>query len=152
MKQHKHIGVYALAINEDSVLLIKKARGPYNGKWDLPGGGLEFGEKPLEGLSREVLKETGLSVQKSDLINVLSHTVVYELSNGEKEEMYHLGIIYKVILNLSENLKIDADGEDSNGASWLKISDLNETEFSPFASQSIKTYLQEHQGRPANNE
>ena len=151
MKQHKHIGVYALAIRDDSVLLVKKARGPYTGKWDLPGGSLEFGEKPLEGLSREVLEETGLSVQKSDLLNVLSHTVIYELANGEKEEMYHIGIIYKVILNSSENLKITADGEDSNGASWLKINEINETEFSPFASQSIKTYLQKHQDRPANN-
>lgn len=149
MNQHKHIGVYALAIKDDSVLLIKKARGPYTGKWDLPGGSLEFGEKPLDGLSREVLEETRLSINKSKLLNVLSHTVVYELSNGEKEEMYHLGIIYKVILNPSENLKTEGDGEDSHGASWVKLTDFNHDDFSPFASQSIQTYLQE-KGRPAN--
>lgn len=152
MKQNKHIGVYALAIKDDSVLLIKKARGPYTGKWDLPGGSLEFGEKPLEGLSREVLEETGLSVQKCDLLNVLSHIVVYELANGEKEEMYHLGIIYKVILDPSGNLKTNSDGEDSHGASWINLSEINASDFSPFASQSIQTYLQEHQGRPANSE
>lgn len=149
MKQHKHIGVYALAIKDDSVLLIKKARGPYTGKWDLPGGSLEFGEKPLDGLSREVLEETGLTVKKSSLLNVLSHTVVYDLANGEKEEMYHLGAVYEVILNSSENLKTDSDGEDSHGASWIKVSEKNQNDFSPFASQSIQAYLQE-KGRPAN--
>ena len=148
MKQHKHIGVYALAIKDDSVLLIKKARGPYIGKWDLPGGSLEFGEKPLDGLSREMLEETGLTAQKSSLLNVLSHTVVYELANGEKEEMYHLGIIYKVILNNPENLKTDADGEDSQGASWIKLTKFNQNDFSPFASKSIQAYLQEN-NRPA---
>ena len=150
MKQHKHIGVYALAVKDDSVLLIKKARGPYTGKWDLPGGSLEFGEKPLEGLSREVLEETGLSVQKCNLLNILSHTVVYESANGEKEKMYHLGAIYKVVLINLEHLKTEADGEDSQGAVWVKLSDFNPDNFSPFASQSIQAYLQE-KGRPANN-
>ena len=142
MKQHKHIGVYALAIKGDSVLLIKKARGPYTGKWDLPGGSLEFGEKPLDGLAREVLEETGLSINESKLLDVLSHTVAYELANGEKEEMYHLGAIYKVSLKNLEYLKVEADGEDSQGASWIKLDDFNQVDFSPFASQSIETYLQ----------
>ena len=149
MKQHKHIGVYALAIKDDSVLLIKKARGPYTGKWDLPGGSLEFGEVPLDGLAREVLEETGLTLQKSDLLDVLSHTVVYDLANGEKEQMYHVGAIYKVMLNLSSNLKQGADGEDSQGASWIKFSELNDNDFSPFASQSIKTHLQGEPNRAA---
>jgi ADP-ribose pyrophosphatase YjhB (NUDIX family) len=144
MKQHKHIGVYALAIKDGSVLLIKKARGPYTGQWDLPGGSLEFGEKPLDGLSREMLEETGLSISKSKLLNVLSHTVVYELVNGEKKEMYHIGIIYKVFLDNPENLKTDADGEDSQGASWIKLTKFNQNDFSPFASQSIQMYLQKN--------
>lgn len=137
MKQHKHIGVYALVIQDDQILLIKKARGPYTGQWDLPGGGLEFGEKPLDGLSREVLEETGLTVQKADLMDVFSHTVVYELDKSEKEEMYHLGIIYRVTVESSQNLKTEADGEDSNGASWVKLSELEEVDCSPFICQAF---------------
>jgi 8-oxo-dGTP diphosphatase len=137
MNQTKHIGVYALAIKEDKVLLIKKARGPYTGKWDLPGGGLEFGEKPLDGLSREVLEETGLTVATAESLGALSHTVIYEKKTGEEEELYHIGIIYKVILNPSGELKTEADGEDSEGACWVKISELNESNCSPFAYRSI---------------
>lgn len=33
-----------------------------NGLWDLPGGGLDFGESPKEALIREIKEETGLKV------------------------------------------------------------------------------------------
>ncbi len=87
---------------------------------------------------------------KNNLLDILSHTVIYESANGEKEEMYHLGIIYTVILSNPENLKTDADGEDSQGASWVKLSEFNKEDFSPFASQSIAKHLQK-KGRATNN-
>lgn len=33
-----------------------------NGKWELPGGGLDWGEKPEEGIRREIKEEMGLEV------------------------------------------------------------------------------------------
>jgi ADP-ribose pyrophosphatase YjhB (NUDIX family) len=51
--------VKALVLNADKkFLLIKEA----NGKWELPGGGLEFGEKPHDCLHREVKEEMGLEI------------------------------------------------------------------------------------------
>jgi 8-oxo-dGTP diphosphatase len=133
MNQHKHIGVYALVIQNDSVLLIKKARGPYTGKLDLPGGSLEFSETPLEGLVRELKEETGLSIKDQKLLDFLSHTVSYK-NNNEDVEMYHLGVIYQVEVNTNEGkLKSTSDGEDSNGAIWVKISEINYENLSPFA-------------------
>ena len=142
MKKHEHVGVYALIIKNDSVLLIKKARGPYTGQWDLPGGKLEFGEEPLDGLYREIQEETGLIAKDSQLVNVLSHTVTYKSKDGEEAEMYHLGAIYKVELNETKRkLKTEPDNADSNGARWLKLSDINQASLSPFAKASIKNYL-----------
>jgi 8-oxo-dGTP diphosphatase len=138
MIQQKHTGVYALAVLQNKVLLIQKARGPYTGKWDLPGGSLEFGEEPLDGLKREVMEETGLIVKKADLLEVLSHVVTYESLSGEQREMHHLGIIYKVELDLSNALKTEADGEDSNGARWIDLSGLSLDELSPFAKRCVK--------------
>lgn len=133
MTKHKHIGVYAFIVKDDSVLLIKKARGPYTGKLDLPGGSLEFGEKPLEGLVRELKEETGLSIKNQNLLDFLSHTVIYQ-NNNEDVEMYHLGVIYQVEINNDEGvLKSTSDGEDSNGAIWVKISEINHENLSPFA-------------------
>ena len=138
MQQTKHIGVYGIITEEDNILLIKKARGPYIGKWDLPGGSLEFGEGVADGLAREIMEETGLFIKSHKLLNVLTHTVKYKKENGEDREMYHIGIIYNVKLDSTKGeLKTDPDGLDSNGACWLKISGLSQENLSPFAYQVI---------------
>ena len=37
-----HIGAYGILIREDKIALVKKARGGYKGKFDLPGGVLNI--------------------------------------------------------------------------------------------------------------
>src|SRR5207247_8513149 len=48
---------------DGKVLLTKRGIEPRRGYWDLPGGFLEEGEEPLEGLAREFREETGLAVR-----------------------------------------------------------------------------------------
>ena len=48
---------------DGKVLLTKRGIDPRRGYWDLPGGFLEEGEEPLEGLAREFREETGLAVR-----------------------------------------------------------------------------------------
>jgi ADP-ribose pyrophosphatase YjhB (NUDIX family) len=54
--------VEALVIRDGRVLLARRAIDPGAGLWDLPGGFLDEGEKPADGLKRELLEETGLSI------------------------------------------------------------------------------------------
>jgi 8-oxo-dGTP diphosphatase len=56
--------------NEGSVLLARRAHDPDRGKWDVPGGFLEDGEPPLDGLRRELLEETGLEIEPLDFVGV----------------------------------------------------------------------------------
>ncbi len=57
--------IKALVLNEEKkILLIKEA----NGKWELPGGGMEFGETPHDCLHREVREEMGI-----DIISINEH-------------------------------------------------------------------------------
>jgi ADP-ribose pyrophosphatase YjhB (NUDIX family) len=58
----------ALVFDESGrILLGRRAGEPDEGKWDLPGGFLEEGEHPLEGLVRELREETGLDVEPLEL-------------------------------------------------------------------------------------
>lgn len=52
------------------VLLARRAVDPERGKWDLPGGFLESGEHPLDGLRRELREETGLAVDPVHFLGV----------------------------------------------------------------------------------
>lgn len=46
MKEYKQLGAYGIIIENNKILLVKKFGGPYNGLLDLPGGTIEFCEKP----------------------------------------------------------------------------------------------------------
>jgi len=60
---HSVPGVQALVERDGRILLGRRAYDPGLGRWDLPGGFLEEGEHPLDGLRRELLEETGLEIE-----------------------------------------------------------------------------------------
>lgn len=55
----------AFIVKDNKLLLIKRAPGaPHNPEtWDLPGGRLNPGENPYDGLKRELREETGLDIE-----------------------------------------------------------------------------------------
>src|SRR3954466_5714965 len=55
--------VEGLLQRDGKVLLSERGIQPRRGLWDLPGGFLEEGEEPLDGLAREFREETGLAVR-----------------------------------------------------------------------------------------
>ena len=62
------IGVFALILNnKHQVLLIKKQGKDY---WERPGGKVEFGEKIIDALKREVLEETNVKIIVKELMSV----------------------------------------------------------------------------------
>lgn len=63
------IAVSALLFDEDRVLLAHRRDIDW---WNLPGGGMEYGETVEEALKREVLEETGLLVEVEQLVGVYS--------------------------------------------------------------------------------
>ncbi len=66
---HSEPTACALVLDSDGRLLLsRRAHEPYAGSWDLPGGFLQEGEPPLEGLRRELLEETGAAIEPLDFV------------------------------------------------------------------------------------
>ena len=65
------VGVGAVVEQEGRVLLVRRGREPLKGHWTLPGGVLEVGESLTAGVVREVLEETGLTVETIELVELV---------------------------------------------------------------------------------
>ncbi len=64
------VGVGAVVIRDGKILLVKRAFPPGQGKWSVPGGLVEVGEKLSDACARETEEETGFKVDVLELINV----------------------------------------------------------------------------------
>ncbi len=66
------VGVGVAIFKGDDVLLIKRGKEPRKGQWSLPGGAQELGETTVEAAYREVLEETGLTVEIREIVDVVN--------------------------------------------------------------------------------
>lgn len=61
----------AIIVPEGKILLCKRAKDPFKGKWDLPGGYLEEKESPEDALRREMREELGIEIKSMKLSSVI---------------------------------------------------------------------------------
>jgi len=62
------VGVGVALVDQGRILLVQRGHEPNQGLWAVPGGKVELGESLTAAAVREVMEETGLSVEVGDLI------------------------------------------------------------------------------------
>jgi len=65
------VGVGAVVIGAEGILLIQRGKPPRAGSWSLPGGAQELGETVIEAGRREIQEETGLDTDILGLVDVV---------------------------------------------------------------------------------
>ena len=136
MKEYKQLGAYGLIIKNEKILLIKKNGGPYDGKLDLPGGTIEFCERPENALKRELLEEVGIEVKDFKLFDADSVSFEWQFKEDILVKVHHTGIFYQVFNydnEIKKEINIDEINDDSLGADFYNISKLTKNNLSKIA-------------------
>jgi mutator protein MutT len=96
-KKITRIGVYGVVMDEGRILTIRQQHGPYAGKLDFPGGGIEFGESAEQAMRREFAEEIASEFDSMQLIDNLTVTVdAPSIPFNEPYLFYQIGMIYQV--------------------------------------------------------
>jgi 8-oxo-dGTP diphosphatase len=69
------VGVNALVVRDNKILLGKRKGGFGDGSWGLPGGHLEFKENIQKAVARELFEETGMECDSFVFSNVFNDTL-----------------------------------------------------------------------------
>ena len=102
------VGVGAVTIEGDRVLLIRRGQPPLLGEWSLPGGVLECGETLREAVAREAREETGLLVETGEMLGVYERVI----RDDEKRVRYHYVLIDFLCRAVGGDLKAGSDAAD----------------------------------------
>jgi mutator protein MutT len=112
-----HVGVGAVILDGDRVLLVKRAHAPLEGEWSLPGGSVELGESLEGAVAREVLEETGLQITVGPVVEIFER--IERTTDGRVE--YHFVIVDYACVPSGGSL---AHGSDADDAHWVPASEL----------------------------
>jgi mutator protein MutT len=111
------VGVGAIIIEENRVVLVKRAHPPLQAEWSIPGGVLEVGELVREAAVREAREETGLIVEPGELLGVYDRV----LRDPEQRVQYHYVLIDFLCHRVSGDLFAASDAAEVR---WFTREDL----------------------------
>ena len=125
-----HIVIYGICIIDNKLLCIKKERGPYRNRFDLPGGSQKENEGFTETLIREFKEETGYQIE--NYRNCRAYDIFVEEMN---RIVHHIMVFYDVDINVEQQdvvLEIlDDELNDSSGIYWIDLEKLDISNASP---------------------
>ncbi|MBW0156576.1 NUDIX hydrolase [Sedimentimonas flavescens] len=108
------LGVLAVVLRGDSVLLVRRANPPDAGLWGFPGGKVDWGETVEAAALRELAEETGVSADQGQIIasaDAISHD-----DSGAVAFHYHL-VAVQCRYRAGEPVAAD----DALEAAWVEV-------------------------------
>ena len=115
VRKRQRIAVYGVCRDGDGRILLARASPAITlqGRWFLPGGGVDHGESPPDTLRREMREESGLTVTVGRLLDVLSD--VRTIPDGTN--LHTVRIIYRVA-SWSGTLRPEVNGT-TDAVGWF---------------------------------
>jgi 8-oxo-dGTP diphosphatase len=115
--EHPIVGVGAVIIEGSRVLLVRRDTEPLRGEWSVPGGMLELGEKLRDGVRREALEETGVTVEPGEVLDVFDSI----FTDGLGKTQYHYVLVDYLCRPISGEAQA---GSDVSDVRWVSLEAL----------------------------
>ena len=111
------VGVLAVVVRGDRVLVVRRANPPMPGRWGFPGGVLELGETVAQGAMRELAEETGVEAEAGGPL-----TVIDTIDRDEEGRVrYHYTLVAMIGHWQSGE---GVAGDDAEEVAWLTRAEI----------------------------
>ncbi|HET7820702.1 MAG TPA: NUDIX domain-containing protein [Ornithinibacter sp.] len=121
---HQRVAAYAVVVAEGKLLLTQLASHTgAPGRWNLPGGGLDLGESPTEGVVREVAEETGQVVDEVRLVDVMTQHWVGRSARG-LEDYHAVRLLHTARCTRPTRPVVHDVGGSTSDARWVPLDAL----------------------------
>ncbi len=128
------------------LLTQMSARTRIEGRWTLPGGGIDHGEDPRAAMVREVYEETGLHVRPGHVLDVHSTHYVGPRSDGLVEDFHGVQVIFTATLE-PESLDVTPHVVEEDGsterAAWVPVTRATGLDLLSGARHAVERLLPE---------
>lgn len=128
----QRITVKAIIYRNDSVLLVQD----HKGKWEMPGGKVDFNESPEDALCRELQEELGFTdIVVKNIVDSWTFSV-----DAEGNEYQFIVIVYEIASNDNEVKKSD----EHMRYEWVPLGKIDSLHMRDGYKQSIRKFLEKN--------
>jgi 8-oxo-dGTP diphosphatase len=113
------VGVLAVVMRGDRVLVVRRTNPPLSGRWGFPGGVLELGETVAQGAMRELAEETGVIAEAAGPL-----TVIDTIDRDQEGRVRYHYTLVAVIGHWRSGEGVP--GDDADEVAWLTRGEIAE--------------------------
>lgn len=124
----------ALVCRKNKLLLIKRKFEPGAGKWSLPGGKIEIGEKAAATAAREIKEECGVEINVVKMLDLVD-TIFYDQAG---KVIYHYLIMIYMAEYISGKLQ---DSPETLDVRWVPLDEANNYDTTSTTQKAIATFV-----------
>ena len=123
---NQRVAVRAIIHKNEKTLLLKRASGRESilGKYELPGGKLDYGEQPEDALGRYLHDDVGLTIRTAQLFDVLSYI------DHDNRDIQYVFVLYLVSLRGDDKITLS---QNYDHYLWEKMSNIQQNELTESA-------------------
>ena len=131
------VGVGAVILQDEKIILVKRRAEPGRGRWSIPGGTVHVGEKVRDATIRESKEESGLDIE---IINDRPMDVFDSIITDDRGRIqYHFTLVEFLAVPKGGTL---AAAEDAAEARWVPLNEVKKYDL----TNSFRTFFEKHEG------